>query len=312
MAMTVRYSVANGEVFAEKRSGSTRFYRSDALGSVAALYDNSQTKTDSKTYWPYGETRTSSGSFGSKNGFVGALGCRTQVDGEVYMRARIEEPKDGRWMTVDPLWPAIKPYVYVSNSPATAVDKLGLFPWGNYGGDFTNYLKPGDPCLVFSIGDQWRGWTKFFSRNPWGTHLIGPGLSDPPGFDTDYIIAIDPITCNIGVWKIPNLGDAAFFDCVSGAVSLRGSIWEIEPGDTSPPGGITFDHALDLMGRQNIPCHCLGLSPFASDTGLPPDQSCWAKVFFNCVADRGIPRDCATLATSFCMGTLPNTFLFPL
>ena len=124
--MTVRYSVANGEVFAEKRSGSTRFYRSDALGSVAALYDNSQTKTDAKTYWPYGETRTSSGAFGSKNGFVGSLGCRTQADGGVYMRARVEQPKDGRWLTVDPLWPNQWPYRYCYSSPACLTDISGL------------------------------------------------------------------------------------------------------------------------------------------------------------------------------------------
>lgn len=126
--MTARYSNMSREVFAEKRSGSSRFYRSDALGSVSALYDNTQAKTDTKTYWPYGETRTTSGSFGSKNGFVGALGCRTQVNGGIYMRARIEDPEDGRWMTVDPLWPSEAAYVYAASSPVLVADPTGFDP----------------------------------------------------------------------------------------------------------------------------------------------------------------------------------------
>lgn len=122
---TVRYTVANGQILAEKRAGNHRFYRSDALGSTVSLYDSNQTKTDSFTYWPYGETRTSSGSTGTKYKFVGTLGCRTQADGGIYMRARVQQPKDSRWMTVDPLWYAEPAFTYASSSPATYVDRYG-------------------------------------------------------------------------------------------------------------------------------------------------------------------------------------------
>ncbi|MCB8933078.1 MAG: hypothetical protein H6534_06500, partial [Chthonomonadaceae bacterium] len=84
------------------------------------------TKTDSFTYWPYGETRTSSGSTPTKYKFVGTLGCREQADGGIYMRARVEDPEDGRWMTVDPLWPGEPPFAYVSSSPISRLDPSGL------------------------------------------------------------------------------------------------------------------------------------------------------------------------------------------
>lgn len=73
----------------EKRNEQLRGYRSDALGSTVSLYDNNQAVTDSFTYWPYGETRTSSGSTGTKYKFVGTLGCREQTDSGVYMLASV-------------------------------------------------------------------------------------------------------------------------------------------------------------------------------------------------------------------------------
>ena len=44
MAMRVRYTVVNGEVIAEKRSGVRRLYVPDLLGSTVALLDSTQTQ----------------------------------------------------------------------------------------------------------------------------------------------------------------------------------------------------------------------------------------------------------------------------
>lgn len=125
MAMKARYTVLDGQIVAEKRGANRKFDESDALGSTVALYDNTQTKTDSFTYWPYGETRTSTGSTGTKFKYVGTLGCRTQFDGGIYMRARVQQPDEGRWMTVDPLWPRELPYAYCLNRPPSLIDPSG-------------------------------------------------------------------------------------------------------------------------------------------------------------------------------------------
>lgn len=125
---TVRYTVVNGQILAEKRNGVRKFYRSDALGSTVALYNDTQTKTDTFTYWPYGELRTRTGSTPTKYCFIGTLGCRTQADKSIYMRARVMRPRDGRWLTVDTLWPTEEAYLYVRSAPLGHNDPTGLRP----------------------------------------------------------------------------------------------------------------------------------------------------------------------------------------
>lgn len=129
---TVRYTVSSGSLLAEKRGGSRKCYRTDAVGSTVSLYDNSQAKTDTFTYWPYGEDRVVSNPTGTKYKFVGGYQCRTQSDGGIYMRARVEEPRDGRFMTVDPYWPTDDAYSYAGSAPTSQIDPSGLKPcFGN-------------------------------------------------------------------------------------------------------------------------------------------------------------------------------------
>ena len=58
---TVRYTVIDGEVLSESRGGVKRDYVPDPLGSTVALLDNTQTKTDTFSYWPYGEEASRTG-----------------------------------------------------------------------------------------------------------------------------------------------------------------------------------------------------------------------------------------------------------
>ena len=55
MTMTVRYTTLDGEIVSENRRGVMRDYVPDPLGSTVALLDNTQTQTDTFSYWPYGE-----------------------------------------------------------------------------------------------------------------------------------------------------------------------------------------------------------------------------------------------------------------
>ena len=57
----VNYTVANGELIAETRGGIRSLYVPDPLGSTIALFNASQTKTDTWVYWPYGEVKTRTG-----------------------------------------------------------------------------------------------------------------------------------------------------------------------------------------------------------------------------------------------------------
>src|SRR6476646_1817078 len=98
---TVRYTTVNGEVIAEKRNGVRSLYVPDALGSTVALLDNTQTKTDTFEYWPYGETRTRTGTNPTRLQYVGTLGYYKDRSSKTQVRARELDTQNGRWMTQD-------------------------------------------------------------------------------------------------------------------------------------------------------------------------------------------------------------------
>lgn len=148
MAMAVRYLTVEGEVLSETRGGVTRDYLSDSLGNTLALLDSSQNKTDSFSYWPYGEERTSFVSTGTPFRYVGALGYYADNASRSYVRRRVMRKDLGRWMSVDFLWPDENAYVYVAANPVSYNDPSGMqilpFPGT---GPFPNILPP--PCTMW-------------------------------------------------------------------------------------------------------------------------------------------------------------------
>lgn len=124
----VRYTVANGEIIAEKRGGVRKTYVPDPLGSTIALLDNTQTKTDTFSYWPYGEVQSRTGTTATPFQFVGTLGYYRDATDRMYVRARYLRPNMARWQTVDPLWPNAEAFAYCAPNPVTLHDPTGLTP----------------------------------------------------------------------------------------------------------------------------------------------------------------------------------------
>ena len=126
---TVRYTVINGAVLSENRNGTKRDYLPDPLGSTLALLDNTQTKTDTFAYWPYGEVASRTGTTATPLQYVGTQGYYKDSSSRTYVRARTLDIRAGRWMTQDPIgfeggdWNL---YRYVGNRPTTFVDPSGL------------------------------------------------------------------------------------------------------------------------------------------------------------------------------------------
>ncbi len=125
MAMKARVTNANGRIIATKRAGVRSYHQHDALGNTIALI-TANAVTDTYTYWPYGELRTSTGSTTNPFKFCGAWGYYTDTTGRTYVRARTLRPGLMRWMTVDLFWPKEHAYRYVEGSPTSAVDAAGL------------------------------------------------------------------------------------------------------------------------------------------------------------------------------------------
>jgi RHS repeat-associated protein len=126
---TVRYTTVNGEVIAEKRNGVRSLYVPDPLGSTVALLDNTQTRTDTFTYWPYGEENVRTGTTPTPFRFVGTEGYYRDSASKTYVRARHLGTQKGRWLTQDPLGlnaGDTNLYRYVFNIPALLTDRTGM------------------------------------------------------------------------------------------------------------------------------------------------------------------------------------------
>jgi RHS repeat-associated protein len=126
---TVRYTVVNGRVLGENRNGVKRDYLTDSLGSVMALVDETQTKTDTFTYWPFGEERTRTGTTPTPFRFGGTGGSYNDSTSRNYARRRVLRKDQARWLTPDPIGFAggeSNLYAAFSNSPTSRVDFTGL------------------------------------------------------------------------------------------------------------------------------------------------------------------------------------------
>ncbi len=129
--MKVRYTVFDGEIVEENRNGTIRDYLPDAIGSTVALLDSSQAKTDTFSYWPYGEIKARTGSTSTAFCYVGARGYFSDNGKRIYVRARYLNPVIGSWLTIDPLWPSRRRYTYCEDSPTSRIDPSGKQPWPN-------------------------------------------------------------------------------------------------------------------------------------------------------------------------------------
>ena len=130
MALKARYTVVDGEVIAEKRSGVRHQLVPDPLGSTIALLDNTQTQTDTFTYWPYGEEQSRTGTTATPLRFVGTLGYYRDSSTKTYVRARYLSTQQGRWLTQDPIGfdsGDFNLYRYVGGRPTVAIDPSGTF-----------------------------------------------------------------------------------------------------------------------------------------------------------------------------------------
>ena len=120
-----------GNLFSQRRSGTTTYYHSDALGSTRALTNSTGATTDTYTYYAFGLTVTSTGTTENTFRWVGKLGYYWDTDRLVYyLRARPYSPKLARFLSYDPIGVAggLNLFGYVGNKPLVLVDPGGKEP----------------------------------------------------------------------------------------------------------------------------------------------------------------------------------------
>ncbi len=129
MAMKVRYNVMNGEVHSEVRGGVRKLYSLDPLGNTRALYDATQTKTDTFSYFPSGTVAARTGTTPTPFQWNGGSGYFTDSSTRKYVRARNYHNNLGRWSEQDPIGfdgGDFNLYRYVNNRFVVAIDPSGL------------------------------------------------------------------------------------------------------------------------------------------------------------------------------------------
>ena len=197
MPVTNYYS-ANGVMIAEHTTGQSRLdYVNDALGSVIATVDQTLTVKSTARYKPYGAVLSETGTQ-PMYGWVGAPGYRrtSLPHTDIYVRKRHPSTVEGRWTTVDQIWPTQPAYEYGQSNATTNIDPSGMEPC--QGG-----LPPGYPP---SFGQGYSkcpggsdaaicGWAANFPVNP-----PGKTLQD---IDAASLICCDgkPVICQFTIYK---------------------------------------------------------------------------------------------------------------
>ncbi|WP_211357694.1 RHS repeat-associated core domain-containing protein [Denitratisoma oestradiolicum] len=144
---TYHTGIALDEVLARYAASGNKTLVMDALGSVIAQTDESQSPSNWYAYSPYGETQ----SIGPDNGNpLQYTGRENDGTGVYYYRARYYDPVGTQWLSDDPIGLAggLNQRAYVSGDPISLSDALGLDP-ANGRGFSTHY---GNWC-----GRNWSG-----------------------------------------------------------------------------------------------------------------------------------------------------------
>lgn len=113
--------------------GTAYYYHYDSRGSTIALTDAGQNVTDAYAYDPFGRSVNSTGATANPFRYVGRYGVMEEGNGLQFMRARYYDPEIGRFLSKDPIPPAlgdietINLYAYVKNNPIILIDPMGLW-----------------------------------------------------------------------------------------------------------------------------------------------------------------------------------------
>ena len=155
-----------GEIVAQRKSGASRFYHFDGLGSTMELTDGAEATTDTLRYRAFGESLVATGSTAPRYRWVGKLGYYWQSDNGIaldYVRARWYRPRIGRWVSEDPLGLLGSAYVaprrtgQVGARTTTGAGAVSILDWA---GDLPGYtyagqgpVGPVDPTGLSAFGD---------------------------------------------------------------------------------------------------------------------------------------------------------------
>ncbi|MFZ3254258.1 MAG: RHS repeat-associated core domain-containing protein, partial [Syntrophales bacterium] len=128
-----KYIFAGGTRIAMKSGSTVNYYHTDHLGSSSIVTNASGTKVEEIYYYPYGATRSNSGSVNVKHKYTGQE--EDAETGLYYYGARYYDPSIGRFISADTIVPnpsypqSLNRYSYGYNNPIIYTDPNGHNPF---------------------------------------------------------------------------------------------------------------------------------------------------------------------------------------
>jgi RHS repeat-associated protein len=117
------------DLISETRSGTSKFFHLDSLGTARALSDASGAKTDALETDALGTVVSTTGTPLGARPFGFAAGWGYQSDSDTGLQRlghRFYDPSTGRFLSRDPIRDGYNWYTYCANDPVNAVDPTGL------------------------------------------------------------------------------------------------------------------------------------------------------------------------------------------
>ncbi len=122
-----RYYTFNGVGVAVRDSDGLSYSHGDNLGSVSLSTNTSGVELGEQVYYPYGTTKTISGSIKGERRYTGQV-TDENVTGFYYYNARYYSPAMGRFTQPDTIDSGLNRYAYVGNNPVNVTDPSGHAP----------------------------------------------------------------------------------------------------------------------------------------------------------------------------------------
>ena len=137
-----------------ERNGEVFYYHKDGLGSIINLTDGSGQVVQSYDYNSFGEMVLQSGNISQPFAFTGREW--DQETGLYYYRARYYDPRQGRFLTKDPIGFAgggVNLHRYVQNNPINLIDPSGLWPTGIHNRIISEAFRGLPENLIWAVED---------------------------------------------------------------------------------------------------------------------------------------------------------------